>query len=346
EGDDELDGGYGNDTLIGGDGNDELDGGFGDDVLIGGKGNDYLEGSYGNDTYIYNLGDGHDIINNYARSTDRQDVLKLGAGITIDSIQVSRNNDDLELTFSDSDSVTVERYFYGDADAKYHIHSIVFEDGTSLGVEEVKTLSTQGSDQDDTLVGFNRADTISGGAGNDELYGGYGDDNLSGGSGDDELNGGYGNDTLIGGDGDDTLEGGSDDDILVGGKGNDYLKGDIGNDTYFYSLGDGQDIINNYDRSSNSHDTLKLGAEITTDGLWISKEGKDLKLDFLDGESSVTIDDWFYNKYTPLDSIEMGNGQILNTESISKIISTMATYDATQLNQDIMSSVINDSFII
>ena len=185
-----------------------------------------------------------------------------------------------------------------------------------------------------------------GGSGNDELDGSYDDDHLDGGEGDDELDGGYGNDTLIGGDGDDTLEGGSDDDIFVGGKGNDYLVGGTGNDTYFYSLGDGQDIINNYDRSSNSHDTLKLGAEITTDGVWISREGRDLKLDFLDDESSVTIDDWFYNEYTPLDSIEMGNGQILNTESISKIISTMATYDATQLNQDIMSSVINDSFII
>ena len=364
DGNDELYGGYGNDTLIGGDGDDTLEGGSDDDTLIGGKGNDYLEGGNGNDTYIYNLGDGQDIINNYDRSSNRQDVLKLGAGITIDSIQVGRNGNNLELTFNDNDGITVKDYFYGDAAYGYQLNNIVFEDGTSLGVEEIKTLSTQGSDQDDTLVGFNRADTISGGAGNDELYGGYGadillggsgndeldgsydDDHLDGGEGDDELDGGYGNDTLIGGDGDDTLEGGSDDDIFVGGKGNDYLVGGTGNDTYFYSLGDGQDIINNYDRSSNSHDTLKLGAEITTDGVWISREGRDLKLDFLDDESSVTIDDWFYNKYTPLDSIEMGNGQILNTESISKIISTMATYDATQLNQDIMSSVINDSFII
>lgn len=310
EGDDELDGGDGNDELDGGDGNDKLDGGRDDDTLIGGKGDDYLEGGYGNDTYIYNLGDGHDTIKNYDRGSNRQDILKLGVGITIDSMQVSRNDDNLELAFNDNDSIIVKDYFYGDADYGYHLNNIVFEDGTSLDVEAIKTLSLQSTDQDDILNGFNRADTISGGAGDDELAGGNGDD------------------------------------ILIGGTGNDYLKGDSGNDTYFYSLGDGQDIIDNYDRSSTSQDVLKLGEEITADGVWISKEGRDLKLDFLDDDGSVTIEGWFSSKYNQLDSIEMGDGQTLSKEGIGDIIATMATYDAAQLNQDIMSSAITDSFII
>src|SRR5206468_907644 len=53
-----LDGEYitGNDTLIGGVGDDSLSGGAGNDVLIGGPGNDTVSG----DTLIYNLGDGRD----------------------------------------------------------------------------------------------------------------------------------------------------------------------------------------------------------------------------------------------------------------------------------------------
>ena len=77
-GNDKLYGGYGKDLLEGGEGNDLLDGDVGDDVLVGGAGNDYLEGSYGSDTYVYNKGDGHDVINQYTTSVDvGTDRLKL-----------------------------------------------------------------------------------------------------------------------------------------------------------------------------------------------------------------------------------------------------------------------------
>lgn len=49
-GDATLRGGDGADTLIGGDGNDTLEGGAGDDILIGGAGDDTLFGGAGNDT--------------------------------------------------------------------------------------------------------------------------------------------------------------------------------------------------------------------------------------------------------------------------------------------------------
>jgi Ca2+-binding RTX toxin-like protein len=52
----------GNDILYGGGGNDILDGGKGNDTLAGGQGNDVLYGGEGYDTYIYNMGDGNDVI--------------------------------------------------------------------------------------------------------------------------------------------------------------------------------------------------------------------------------------------------------------------------------------------
>ncbi|HEX3090588.1 MAG TPA: calcium-binding protein, partial [Ilumatobacteraceae bacterium] len=47
-----IDGGIGDDVLIGGDGDDSIAGGEGDDVLIGGPGTDTLDGGPGDDTLI------------------------------------------------------------------------------------------------------------------------------------------------------------------------------------------------------------------------------------------------------------------------------------------------------
>ena len=55
-----LDGGAGNDNLIGGAGNDLIFGGAGEDHLIGGKGNDFLIGGAYADRIVG--GAGHDIL--------------------------------------------------------------------------------------------------------------------------------------------------------------------------------------------------------------------------------------------------------------------------------------------
>lgn len=55
-----LNGGSGNDTLIGGDGSDTLDGSSGNDVLLGGSGDDSLVGGSGND--ILSGEDGDDLM--------------------------------------------------------------------------------------------------------------------------------------------------------------------------------------------------------------------------------------------------------------------------------------------
>ncbi len=92
-----------------------------------------------------------------------------------------------------------------------------------------------------TLVGIETA-KLSGGAtanklianhftiGSVTLQGGDGDDLLIGSSKNNSLFGGTGRDTIIGGVGDDTLQGGDDDDTLIGGLGIDCVFGDSGND--------------------------------------------------------------------------------------------------------------------
>lgn len=61
-GNDTLDSGEENDSLSGGSGSDTLRGRGGDDTLSGGTGDDVLYGGSGNNTYVFNIGDGRDII--------------------------------------------------------------------------------------------------------------------------------------------------------------------------------------------------------------------------------------------------------------------------------------------
>ena len=152
------------------------------------------------------------------------------------------------------------------------------------GTNEAETI--YGYDGDDDLDGRNGDDIIYGGDGNDTLNGGaYGDDVLYGGagndyimghdgedilygdSGDDRLSGGDGVDSLYGGDGDDSLVGGAGDDTLYGGSGNDELWGFGGADILYGEAGD--DLLTDYGGDS------KLYGGVGNDRLY-GREGDDI----------------------------------------------------------------------
>jgi hypothetical protein len=63
----------GNDILDGGAGDDTIDGNGGDDTITGGLDDDTLTGGDGNDTFVYNVGDGDDIITDFNTGTG-QDI--------------------------------------------------------------------------------------------------------------------------------------------------------------------------------------------------------------------------------------------------------------------------------
>ncbi len=69
--DDSIGGGQGWDFIDGGAGSDHLYGEDGSDILRGGLGNDDLQGGLGNDTYVFNRGDGADmVLDDYTVTTD------------------------------------------------------------------------------------------------------------------------------------------------------------------------------------------------------------------------------------------------------------------------------------
>ena len=244
-GNDMVDGSGGNDTLSGGDGNDALYGGDGTDNLDGGAGTDLLSGGEGSDTYLFARGSGSDTINNYDISSNRVDVLELGAGISVADVTITRGYGDSLVIKVDgtSDQITVTNYFDDDATGAYRLDEIRFADGTIWDITAVKALVQVPTSGDDTIFGYAINDDLSGAAGDDTLYGYGGEDTLQGGTGNDHLSGGSGADVLHGGDGSDTLMGDDGDDQLTGASGNDHLQGGQGEDGYFFTRGDGNDTI-------------------------------------------------------------------------------------------------------
>ncbi len=235
-GDDTIDGGAGNDSLAGGDGNDTLLGSDGLDLVYGEAGSDVIFGGAGNDQL---WGDMYKSGAPFDGPLDGNDYIDGGAG---DDQLVGQGGDDTLIGGADNDLL------FGDAGndtllGGAGIDELQGGDGNDHldgGTENDRLLGQAGND---TLLGGAGNDTLGGGDGNDLLAGEEGNDTLYGDAGEDSLYGGSGNDTLYGGVGEDILSGGAGDDTLDGGAGVDTLSGGLGNDTYIFSAGSGEDRI-------------------------------------------------------------------------------------------------------
>ena len=111
-GDDSLVGGSGAGTLQGGNGNDILAGGSGAETLLGGNGNDSIDGNRGNDvalmgngddTFVWDPGDGSDIVEG---QNGADTMLFNGANVT-EQIDLSANGSRLRF-FRDVANITMD----------------------------------------------------------------------------------------------------------------------------------------------------------------------------------------------------------------------------------------------
>lgn len=133
---------------------------------------------------------------------------------------------------------------------------------------------------------------------------------------DDVLVGAAGADTLVGALGNDTLSGGLGDDVLIGGD---------GDDTYHLSFGEGDDMIDNQD--SLGLDTVKFQNGEENHSLWFSREGFDLRVDYLDNTGSATFKNWYVSDAQKVDAIELSNGTSVDRSGINQLVSAMAGFD-------------------
>ncbi|HEY2248001.1 MAG TPA: calcium-binding protein [Bradyrhizobium sp.] len=246
--------------INGGDGNDNVIGSAGNETVIGGRGNDVALMGAGNDTFIWNPGDGSDTVEgqggidtlqfNGANVNENVNITANGsrvrftrdvAAITMDvngvedinfnalggadnitigdltGTNVQQVNLDLGANDGAADTVTVN------ATAGSDVITVTEHDGiiTVTGLSEVVNISNAGVGDKLVINGLDGDDVIqaSGLHGGIQLVanGGNGADILIGSSGNDELHGGDGDDVLIGNGGQDILDGGTGNNVVING---------------------------------------------------------------------------------------------------------------------------------
>ncbi|MBJ3591875.1 hypothetical protein JGC56_12125 [Salmonella enterica subsp. enterica serovar Saintpaul] len=319
---------YGNnnaDYLWGGAGDDSLNGGKGNDILVGGTNNDYMRGDYGSDTYLFNAGDGQDIITEGSSNNSDVDILHFGEGLLAENAILQRSSNNLVISFKGSDDqVTIVNYT---SSVNNQIEQIIFADGTAWDVAAVESMLLAGTEDDQKLVAFGTGseihaaggdDTLTGSDAADKLYGDDGDDRLTGGSSDDELHGGAGNDVL---------DAGSWNDVLEGGAGNDRLYGDTGSDTYLFNAGDGQDTITEGNSNSGNVDTLRFGEGLLAENAILTRSGGSLVITFNDSPDQVTITNYITSPKYQVEEIIFADGTVWDVATVERMLQTGSDKD-------------------
>ncbi|WP_172684858.1 calcium-binding protein [Phaeobacter sp. 11ANDIMAR09] len=245
-GNDNLIAGAGNDTVFGGEGHDKLHGGDGVDELWGQEGNDKLHGGAGADTV--HGGDGNDILcpglgDDIMYGGAGNDLLSGNAGA--DTAYGGTGND----TYKVSDPLDTIVEYEGEGHDVVHAKADVtlsenVEDVFLFGSDDYSATGNSGANR---LLGNSGSNTLLGMAGNDHINGRQGNDSIHGGAGIDKLHGGTGSDELSGGAGADTISGEQGADLILGGRENDLLYGGADADTFEFRNGDGQDVIGDFD---------------------------------------------------------------------------------------------------
>lgn len=344
-------GGYGRDTIIGGDKDDIInessltshsylgkapsdstEGSFGDKIT-GGKGNDTIYGTQYSDYFYYNKGDGNDTITDNSFSLNS---LVLGKGIDRANLRVTRDNNNsmiLKFTFDDSSQ---NGQIVLSNNMGQNNYQILFDNGTKIAYTEMlkEALYYVDNDNSNTVYGTIYDDIIEGNGGDDVITGGRGTDVLRGGSGNDTLIGGAGSDTLEGGDGDDFINGYRNKntvdaesynnaettrgDTITGGRGNDTIYGTYYGDTYYYNLGDGIDTMyellsGDYLQSATYRDTLIFGEGIIASDIKLGRDGYDSVLEMIDG-GKIIIKDFF--KMNLIESFKFADNTVWSWEYI------------------------------
>ena len=250
-------------TMNGGLGNDQLLGSAGNDLINGGDGNDTALMGAGDDTFVWNPGDDNDTLEgqdgfdkmlfNGAVIDEQINILANGGRVlfTRNIAAVSMDLNDVEsidfIARGGADTITVGDLSGTDVtEVNLNLESTP---GSGVGDGQADNVIVQGTSDDDiamaigdasgtSLLGLAAQINITGAeAANDRLTVNTlaGDDvvegsGLAAGAIQLTANGGDNNDVLVGGDGADVLLGGDGDDVLVGGPGQDLLDGGPGDD--------------------------------------------------------------------------------------------------------------------
>ncbi len=311
-----IDGGPGNDTIVGGAGSETLNGGPGNDSIDGKGGSDVSNLGPGDDSFVWDPGDGSDTIEGEAGT----DTMVFDGAAASETVDLSANGHQLRF-FRSPANITMDTHGveHVDFNALGGADTVTVNDLSGTGVTNVNvdlagTLGgTTGDGQTDrvSVVGTNGNDAITA-AGDtsgltvsglqtqvtvqhqepaDQLFvlGVGGNDNiaatgLAAGAVSEFLNGGDGNDTIAGGPGAETLLGGNGNDTIDGNGGSDQAALGAGGDTFVWDPGDGSDTIEGDD----GRDTLVFNGAAAAETVDLSANGDRLK--FFRNPGNITMD--------------------------------------------------------
>jgi Ca2+-binding RTX toxin-like protein len=302
-----LAGGAGNDRIDGGSGAETLIGGPGDDSVDGKRGNDVVQLGAGDDAFVWNPGDGSDVVDGQAGA----DTMRFEGANVNEHFELSARYGRLELV-RDVAGITMDTDGIEqiDLDTLGGADTVTVDDltGTSL-----KTLDTDLSGTPGSGVGDGQADQVilHGTAGRDRIVatGGSGSVDVTGLraavhiAGAEPANDALAIDTAGGNDavdasalaagsvalsvdagaGNDTVAGSAGNDVLLGGDGNDTVDGNqgadtallgAGDDTFAWDPGDGSDVVEGQDGS----DRMVFNGSNAAEQISLSANGSRLRL--------------------------------------------------------------------
>jgi Ca2+-binding RTX toxin-like protein len=284
---DTLNGWAFSDIISGNGGADVIDAKAGDDTLIGGDGNDTVKGGVGSDTYVWTRRDDSDLIDDSGQSRTETDTLVLTdvQSPTDVSLKRMQGSNDLLVSINGSTAVITINNRFASVSGEvsgYGIEKIVFADGTEWTLDEILAHTN--------LTGTSAADALTG-----TVYA-------------DNIQGGGGNDTISTGDGDDILE---------GGTGADMLRGQEDSDTYIWSIGGGNDTIDDTSSTSVSLDKLVL-KNVNPGQVVLSHASGSNNLMITIGSEVITVLNRFSNPSNTygIEVIEFADGTVWNLDAI------------------------------
>lgn len=346
-----VDGGPGNDTLLGSNGHDTLRAGDGADLVDGQQGNDQAWLGAGDDIFQWDPGDGSDRVEGQAgadtlafNGSAGSEIFDLAANGT--RARLTRNLGNITMDLDDLE--TVRASLLGGAD-NFVVHDLTGTDVTHVGAALAGTLggaAGDGASDVVTIEGRPGADSVTvtatadgaavtgtgitldvtvSEAANDTLgvttLGG--NDTVStvgnlAGLIRLTIDGGPGNDVLSGGNGADVVLGGDGSDTIDGNQGNDTVLLGAGNDVARWDPGDGNDVV----EGQSGLDRFLLNGANANENVTLSPNGGRVIM-FRD-VASITID---------LDDVEvfdyhaLGGADVFTVGDLSGTDATLARAD-------------------
>ena len=321
-----VDGGAGNDTILGSNGADTLIGGTGDDFIDGQQGSDTALMGAGIDEFQWDPGDGSDIVEGGADF----DLMRFNGSNGAETFEASANGGRLRFTrnlgtivMDTNDVERVNLFTLGEAD-QVIVNNLAGTDvqeisinlsgqlGGTAGDGAIDTVTLRGRGGQDivdvlgegssvSVIGLPTFAILSATEAQDRLV-------IETGSGNDQISAssvpaGVIGFTLDGGQGNDQIRGSAGNDLLIGGEGNDFVDGNQGSDTAL--LGAGDDVFQ-----------------------WDPGDGSDI-VEGGEGTDSMTFQG---NAQNETFQIVANGGRVLLTRDVGNIVMDLDDVERVQLN--------------